>query len=225
MNRKMFVLLAITVLSIIIAPVAAKPSHVIEKQVYVHYIRGGIPSNPGGEKLWYKYSGIHWGTTDLPVDYTVNLEGSGLDASTADVLVTSFETWDTETGTELFGAVIIATVRAGSLDGSNAISWGNCPTAGVIAVTYIWYWSDTGEIVETDTMFDTDYAWSLTGEANKMDLQNIATHEFGHWLCLEDLAMRPASQQTMYAYSMFGETKKRTLESGDIAGLELIYGP
>jgi hypothetical protein len=57
-----------------------------------------------------------------------------------------------------------------------------------------------------------------------MDLQNIATHEFGHWLVLNDLYKKPARQQTMYGYGAYAETKKRTLESGDIAGLETIYG-
>ena len=34
-----------------------------------------------------------------------------------------------------------------------------------------------------------------------------------------------AGDQTMYGYSTYGETSKQTLESGDIAGIEAIYGP
>jgi hypothetical protein len=56
-----------------------------------------------------------------------------------------------------------------------------------------------------------------------MDLQNIETHEFGHWLVLNDLYTRPSSQQTMYGYSDYGETIKRDLASGDIAGILKIY--
>ena len=58
-----------------------------------------------------------------------------------------------------------------------------------------------------------------------MDLGTIATHEFGHWLLLEELYNKPAGDQTMYGYSTYGETSKQTLESGDIAGIEAIYGP
>lgn len=57
-----------------------------------------------------------------------------------------------------------------------------------------------------------------------MDLQNIATHEFGH-NGLGDL--RPPKDQalTMYAYSSLEETIKKTLGAGDILGIQKLYGP
>ena len=42
--------------------------------------------------------------------------------------------------------------------------------------------------------------------------------------CLADLYFAEASEQTMFGYGAFGETKKRTLESGDIAGITFLYG-
>ena len=57
-----------------------------------------------------------------------------------------------------------------------------------------------------------------------MDLQNIATHEIGHGLGLEDLYNVVCDQETMYGYSSKGEIKKRTLEQGDITGLQIMYG-
>ena len=77
-------------------------------------------------------------------------------------------------------------------------------------------------MVEWDAVFNSDYAWSETGEAGKMDYQNIATHEFGHSLGLthpEDTC----TEETMYAYGSSGETKKRTLEAGDRAGVNELY--
>ncbi|MBA7643606.1 hypothetical protein ES703_51337 [subsurface metagenome] len=57
-----------------------------------------------------------------------------------------------------------------------------------------------------------------------MDLQNIATHELGHSVGLGDLYDDVASEETMYGLSEYGETKKRTLYLGDIAGIQKLYG-
>ncbi len=57
-----------------------------------------------------------------------------------------------------------------------------------------------------------------------MDVQNIATHELGHGFGLADLYKEAQSEQTMYGYGSIGETEKRTLESGDIAGIQVLYG-
>jgi hypothetical protein len=56
-----------------------------------------------------------------------------------------------------------------------------------------------------------------------MDLQNIATHEFGHAVGLDDVYENACSEVTMYGYSTEMETKKRTLEQPDIKGFLTIY--
>jgi hypothetical protein len=71
--------------------------------------------------------------------------------------------------------------------------------------------------------FNTCYSWSASGEAGKIDVQNVATHELGHWLTLLDLCGGGDSDKTMYGYTYAGETKKRTLDSDDIAGINYIY--
>lgn len=136
-------------------------------------------------------------------------------------ITASAETWDKETSFQVFMYMGTTTRSAGRYDGYNVIAWGSY-RSGVIAVTYIWYKGDT--ILETDTRLNTLYKWSLTGEAGKMDVQNIMTHEFGHWCGLDDLYEDKDYWLTMYGYASAGETYKRTLGLGDILGLQEVYG-
>jgi hypothetical protein len=232
MKKVAFTLFMLILLAGTTVMVEARTTPILEKHVFVHWIKPDDdmyvkPDKPGGGtntgKLWYKYSGLHWESP--PVNYVIDTEVDGLPLNdVVAVLTLSFETWDDESATEIFGSPSTGTVTAGVQDNVNGISFG--PTGkGIIALTTIWYNPATGEVSEVDTLFSTNYQWSLTGERGKMDLQNIATHEFGHWLILDDLYNKPASTQTMYGYSTYGETIKRSLESGDIAGLETIYGP
>ena len=57
----------------------------------------------------------------------------------------------------------------------------------------------------------------------KMDLQNIATHELGHSAGMGDLYSLSCDQETMFGYSQEGETNKRDLNNGDIAGITSLY--
>ena len=107
----------------------------------------------------------------------------------------------------------------------NAITFGDYPTVGVIAVTTVWYNPATKTIVEFDIEFDTDYTWGdATSDVTKMDLQNIATHELGHGVGLADVYETACNAVTMYGYSDYGETQKRTLEIPDVTGLRTLYG-
>jgi len=72
---------------------------------------------------------------------------------------------------------------------------------------------------------NTYYGWSLSGEAGKMDVQNIMTHELGHFCGIADLYNDADYWLTMYGDGDFGQTDKRTLGLGDILGLRAFYGP
>jgi hypothetical protein len=213
----------------------AKPDPIIDKIVFIHREKSPdalaeMAAKPSGStKSLYKYSGLHWDTTTVP--YKIDASGSGL-ALTAvkSVIEASFETWDLATSTTNVFADAGSTGAAGSLaatNGFNEICFRSVSESRTIAVTYIWYNRFTKAVIEVDTVFNTYYTWTISsgGVAGTMDLQNIATHEFGHWLVLDDLYTQPAAEQTMYGYGREAETKKCTLESGDVAGIEKIYGP
>ena len=140
---------------------------------------------------------------------------------------TSAETWDAATGKELMNDAYIIDYSAtyGVQNYENAITFGDYPTEGVIAVTTVWYNPATKVIVEFDVEFDTDWTWGdATLDSTKMDLQNIATHELGHGVGLADVYDKACETVTMYGYSTNGETQKRTLEQPDITGLQKLYG-
>ena len=164
----------------------------------------------------YKLLPFHWDTT---AKYWINPSNKyGLSVSAVvTTITTSAETWDKETSATVFSYQGTTSKQAGKYDGTNVVAWG-AYRAGVIAVTYIWY--SGSQILETDTRLNTFYKWSLSGESGKMDVQNIVTHEFGHWAGLADLYDGEDYWLTMYGYSDYGETYKRTLGLGDIYGLE-----
>ena len=114
-----------------------------------------------------------------------------------------------------------------SPDNLNEVYFGSIADSGVIAVTIVWgifYGPPSGrELVEWDQVYDqVDFAWSATGEAGKMDFENIATHELGHAVGMGH-PDNTCIEETMYAYADYGETKKRDLNTGDTAGINALY--
>jgi bacillopeptidase F (M6 metalloprotease family) len=55
-------------------------------------------------------------------------------------------------------------------------------------------------------------------------VQNVATHEAGHVVGLDDLYDIGYSGLTMYGYVSYKETMKISLEAGDIAGAQSLWG-
>lgn len=194
----------------------------IEKVTFVHHAQGH--SKPVWDDTVTDYKliagGIRWPST---ISYGVNPAGSGLDPEVVrSILEASSENWDAETSFELYNAPTLTSDSVVSGDGKNTVGWGSL-NPGIIAVTYLWYNPATKEIVEFDIVFNTYYSWSAAGEADKMDLQNIATHELGH-NGLADLRPPKDAELTMYAYSSLGETKKGTLGAGDTRNTKTLRG-
>ncbi len=154
------------------------------------------------------------------------ITGAGVDLTLTE---TSLDTWDTEVAFNIFGTGTSGTTDGAdevSPDGKNEVMFEDLGISNTIAYTIVWgiFRGPPGgrELVEWDAVFNTAYPWSLSGEAGKMDYQNIATHEFGHSLGLGH-PESTCTEETMYAFAAFNETKKRTLEAGDIAGVNDLY--
>ncbi len=207
----------------------------LEKIEFIHYREDfAKPETAKAPKppACYKFltpTKVRWRT--LPVNYVINPKNpQGLNETFITTAVfNSAETWDANTGKELMNDAYKTSTGAETAYGVqnyvNAISFGNYPTAGVIAVTTVWYNPAAKAIVEFDVMFDTDWIWGdATTNSTVMDLQNIAVHELGHGVGLADIYNSACSTVTMYGYSYYGETQKRTLEQPDTTGLQILYG-
>ncbi len=219
--KKIFVglLVALLVVSAFASTVLAKPKEPLDSITFIHYKDGKIkPIDQNGKApTCYKLMGVKW--KSLSINYVIS---PSVDKN---AIIDGNNEWDSHTSATLFDGYTVDSSANfdDSADGRNEYSLGNYPQSGVIAVTRTWYTRFSKAIVEYDVMFDSDFAWG-NGDPAKMDWQNIATHETGHGIGLSDLYNSACSSQTMYGYSTEGETIKRTLESGDIAGLQKMYG-
>jgi hypothetical protein len=182
---------------------------------------------------------VKWKT--LPVNYVINPVNpvQQLDENQViSAIYNSAEELDSHTSVELMNNqyTIDYSATPGVQDYKNVVGFGNYSDPDVIAVTTVWYRRVTNQIVEFDMMLDTDWTWGdavvqcnsnetfTNSNCTIMDIQNIATHEFGHAIGLGDIRDPACSEVTMYGYSEYGEVKKRTLEQADITGLQILYG-
>ncbi len=199
----------------------------IEKVDFIHYAKGKEPGKPAKTESCYKLMGVKWNY--LPVSYVVNPSNpQGLsEAFVTSAISASAETWDGATSKELFNDIfsINYTLKYGVLDSVNAIAFGDYSNDNVIAITSIWFSRRTKQIIEFDQLYNTRFSWGdATANQDVMDLQNIATHELGHAIGMNDIYSASCTSVTMYGYSGYGETEKRSLEQPDITGMQKIYG-
>lgn len=186
-----------------------------------------------GKSTCYSFlsSGARWKTTESYVLDTSNNDGM-TDAFVDSVTAASLDDWDSQVAFEIFGnrdtSAIVDGIDTSSPDNKNEIYFGDIPNPGVIAATTVWgIFSGPPQgrrLVEFDAIFDDpDFVWGdATSNPSLMDYQNIATHEFGHAAGMGHPA-NTCTEETMYAYSTEGETKKRTLNIGDIEGIKKLY--
>jgi hypothetical protein len=167
-------------------------------------------------------AGITWKLNESSVPASV---GASF-ARTA--IADSFATWHGADSGKIFFDGGTTKVKAAKFDGTNAILWKRLQPS-TIGVTYVWYYTATDEVAEVDTAFNSRYPWRIfngTGDCSTQfdayDVQDIATHEFGHWVGLDDRYNDADKDLTMYGFGAGGELKKRTLGIGDIDGANAV---
>ncbi|MGD0352441.1 MAG: matrixin family metalloprotease [Dehalococcoidia bacterium] len=179
--------------------------------------------SPSVVTMPYLYAGYSWPSNKIPVGYRIN-ENTSDSTGEGAAVQNAASTWSTAGANFSFSYAGTTTATAYGYDGVNEIMWVNTLDTGILAVTHIWYSGST--LLENDVEFNDYYNWSTlpTCPGGYYDVQSVGLHEFGHWLCLDDLYYGPAdAAKVMYGYSGSGTTK-RALTADDIAGIQSIYG-
>lgn len=251
MNRRRItpVLLLVLVVSICL-PILSANSKVIntgkyEQLAIIHYAKGGIPGPPSGgddepkDNDAYAVIGPDWDLSLGGLSYIIDLDNAPFGAEYE--IYISFEAWDQASDQELFNDDYVldngANPNLESVDYLHVICWRKIIPRDIIAVTYLW-WEDTNgdmepsigeKFVDFDIIMNALHKWGIDPDdeesimIKQFDVQNIVTHEVGHVVGLADLYDDTNSELTMYGYGKKGETKKISLESGDIQGCKMLY--
>jgi len=210
---------------------------VVEGMMFIDYKKGNAKppwagGGGGGATKCFSFlaKGAKWKTLEPWVVNPANTEGL-TDSFVFGNLGADIQKWEDASTTNILGSgtandtTLVA--DESSPDGVNEVYFGDVGSAGSIAVTIVWgIFSgppSQRKLVEWDQVYDqVDFDWSATGEANKMDFENIATHELGHSVGIGH-SPDECTEETMYRFADFGETKKRDLNTGDIAGINDLY--
>lgn len=193
---------------------------------------------PSKTPALYSYSRYRWPTAAIPYYYN---DANSPVANALEGIQAAFGAWNDTDSSVVFSYQTTTSALPGVdvsfPDYQNVVGWAVLDP-GTIGLTIIWSNSRTKVVVDVDTVLNlhSSYAWSQTvvvdapdllqltdTDAYDVDVQAIMTHEAGHWLVLNDLYTSSAGDQTMYGYASDRELKKRSLESGDIAGVIKIY--
>jgi hypothetical protein len=206
----------------------------VEGYAIVHYAKNAAkPTKPTTGNTCYGFlaNGAKWRIA--PENWVVNTANiAGIDSTfIVSNLNADIKKWESSAGKTILGSGVVTTKNLvpdeTAPDGINEVMFGDVVSQNAIAVTIVWGVfggnKTSRQLTEWDMIFDeVDFDWGI-GDVNKMDFENIATHELGHAVGMGDLYTSSCDQETMYGYASDGQIIKRDLGLGDIAGISLLY--
>jgi hypothetical protein len=206
----------------------------ISERVFIHLPRTYKPNHLGtctvtnSDPATYGLAG--WRLPDGGITWKLSSKTvpSSVGSTAHDAITAAFATWASADADKVFiyGGPTAVTRRG--LDYTNAVLWGKV-SGNAIAVTYVRYYTATGIVADVDLVFNNRLPWAVfTGTGDCMsspdayDVQNIAVHEIGHWVGLDDRYSSNEKDLTMYGYGAGRELKKRSLATGDWTGANTV---
>ncbi|MCB0272497.1 MAG: matrixin family metalloprotease [Bdellovibrionales bacterium] len=169
-------------------------------------------------------------------------DSSGSCVSIYQTVVNSINSWKDVSNADVKLSKITTKSISGTphYDGVNQIKvytsgWNDLPfnpPASALAVTISTY-KDPNEIIDSDIFFNAEnFGWAVINtdeENNVYDIQNVLTHELGHFLGLDHTSENASENEaayfdaTMFYASRPGETFRRSLENQDVLGIQHLY--
>lgn len=175
---------------------------------------------------------LYWGQTFLPIPYAISADSFIGHPDYVKAIDDGFATWQGQDRSRMTFLAVGCSKGARNLnDGVNHIilitkTWPFDPAA--IAITRNFYLAGdsprAGMILDSDILLNgVNHEFATTAEIGKHDVQNILTHEVGHFIGLGHETTPFNSDATMFAQASPNETKKRILKSNDVSGLLAAY--
>jgi hypothetical protein len=188
--------------------------------------RAGLRKTPSGDdERWSQ------GPVTVVVDPTL----AAASPTARDAIVAAFGAWmSTSASLPQVTVDISSTPGEAVQDGVNRLVLAPITVPGHesdLAITISYADSSTGQLLEADTIFNSAYPWASIDTAEvgddpstcgrRYDLQNVATHEAGHFFGLgEDYQ---DTTTTMYVSSRPCQTSKRVLTATDVSVISGLY--
>jgi hypothetical protein len=171
----------------------------------------------------YVLSGAIWGRQQVP--YYVNPQNLYVSNAAAVAAIQSAgSNWSTQSqaNVQLVNAGT-TTTNVVALDNQSTVFFRNDANGSLAAETY-WWTDGTGKIIDADIVIhEANYVW-YTGTSgctnNGLYIEDILTHEFGHFLGMYHSTVGTA---TMYPSGSYCTQELRSLDPDDIAGIEASY--
>jgi len=183
---------------------------------------------------------VHW-EDEGQVQWRVTNRGApGVSATALQAaLARAFETWqEVPTASIAFEFAGFTAANPSDEDGLSVLGFESHPELDrVLGSTSFLYDEETGELIEADIFFNSEFAWSTGGgDPRFFDLESIAVHEIGHFLGLGHSALGETelrsdgsrrvlgSGAVMFPIALGnGSIRDRVLQADDIAGVSDLY--
>ncbi len=164
----------------------------------------------------------HWDTDAFPIPYKINAYGTSDCTGEFVAVQDAFDNWEDVSSCEMSFDYDSTTLAEEGQDGINVVDWETDEGSNYVGYNHYWY-LDGGEVVESDIIANDKYEFCIGLTSGEYDVENLMTHEVGHYFVLWDLWDPDNSAKTMYNEVEDYQISRRSLHTGDRAGARYVY--